>query len=48
MIPPGLQLCVFVICRCTMMTFRMLLQNNDNREDEPRDVNIKKADRLHI
>ena len=43
MIPPGLQLCVFVSCRCTMMTFRMLLQNNDNREDEPRDVNIKKS-----
>lgn len=48
MIPPGLQLCVFVSCRCTMMTFRMLLQNNNNREDEPRDVNIKKADWLHI
>lgn len=31
-----------------MMTFRMLLQNNDNREDEPRDVNIKKANWLHI
>ena len=44
MIPPGLQLCVIVSCRCTMMTFRRLLQNNDNREDEPRDVNIKKAD----
>lgn len=48
MIPPGLQLCVFVSCRCTMMTFRMLLQNNNNREDEPRDVNIKKADWLRI
>lgn len=44
MIPPGLQLCVFASCGCIMMTFGMLLQNNDNREDEPRDVNIKKAD----